>query len=53
MLTLIIGRLVAGMGGGGLMAVSSIVASDLVPLKRRGLIQGVGELVLWPCPVQY
>ena len=27
------------------MAISSIIASDLVPLKKRGLIQGVGALV--------
>lgn len=42
MLFLIISRGVAGMGGGGMMAVSSIVASDLVPLKKRGLTQGLG-----------
>ncbi|SCV72159.1 BQ2448_4853 [Microbotryum intermedium] len=41
---LIIGRLVGGMGGGGLMAVSSIVASDLVPLKKRALVQGIANL---------
>lgn len=43
MLSLLIGRLVAGMGGGGLMAVSSIVASDLIPLKQRALFQGLGQ----------
>ena len=42
--TMIAGRAVAGMGGGGLMAISTFVASDLVPLRRRGLIQGVGNL---------
>lgn len=62
MVTLLIGRLIAGMGGeyddwhlrtlsrltssdetgGGLMAVSSIVASDLIPLKQRALFQGLG-----------
>lgn len=42
MVSLLVGRLVAGMGGGGLMAVSSIVASDLVPLKQRALFQGLG-----------
>ena len=36
---LLVGRLVAGMGGGGLMSVSSIVASDLIPLKQRALFQ--------------
>ncbi|GAA5983531.1 hypothetical protein JCM10908_000321 [Rhodotorula pacifica] len=44
MVSLLIGRLVAGMGGGGLMAVSSIVASDLVPLKQRALFQGLANL---------
>jgi MFS family permease len=32
------------MGGGGLMAISTFVASDLVPLRKRGVIQGVGNL---------
>ncbi|GAA6002939.1 hypothetical protein JCM10207_001909 [Rhodosporidiobolus poonsookiae] len=41
---LLIGRLVAGMGGGGLMAVSSITCSDLVPLKQRALFQGLANL---------
>lgn len=44
MVSLLVGRLVAGMGGGGLMAVSSIVASDLVPLKQRALFQGLANL---------
>ncbi|GAA5940426.1 hypothetical protein JCM3775_005088 [Rhodotorula graminis] len=44
MVTLLIGRLIAGMGGGGLMAVSSIVASDLIPLKQRALFQGLANL---------
>ncbi|RFU29438.1 hypothetical protein B7463_g6899, partial [Scytalidium lignicola] len=38
------GRVVAGMGGGGLMAISTFVASDLVPLRKRGVIQGIGNL---------
>ena len=44
MIWLIVARLVAGMGGGGMMAVSSIVASDCVPLKDRGLTQGIANL---------
>ncbi|BGO99762.1 hypothetical protein NBRC10513v2_003990 [Rhodotorula toruloides] len=44
MVSLLIGRLIAGMGGGGLMAVSSIVASDLIPLKQRALFQGLANL---------
>ncbi|GAA6022956.1 hypothetical protein JCM11491_005482 [Sporobolomyces phaffii] len=41
---LLVGRLIAGMGGGGLMSVSSIVASDLIPLKQRALFQGLANL---------
>lgn len=42
--TMIAGRVVAGMGGGGLMAIGTFVASDLVPLRRRGMIQGIGNI---------
>lgn len=38
--TLLAGRVVAGMGGGGLNAITAFVASDLVPLRKRGVIQG-------------
>lgn len=38
--TLLAGRVVAGMGGGGLNAIAAFVASDLVPLRKRGVIQG-------------
>jgi MFS family permease len=41
---IIFGRVVAGMGGGGLMAISTFVGSDLVPLRKRGLIQGFGNV---------
>ena len=41
---MILGRVVAGMGGGGLMAISTFVGSDLVPLRKRGLIQGIGNV---------
>ncbi|KAI5474616.1 vacuolar amino acid permease [Pseudohyphozyma bogoriensis] len=41
---LIAGRLVAGMGGGGIMALSSVIGSDLVPLKHRALLQGFSNL---------
>ena len=39
------GRVVAGMGGGGLNAISVFVSSDLVPLRRRGVWQGYGNIV--------
>lgn len=42
--TMIAGRVVSGMGGGGLMAISTFVGSDLVPLRKRGMIQGLGNL---------
>ncbi|KAK6343632.1 hypothetical protein TWF730_011223 [Orbilia blumenaviensis] len=43
--TLIAGRLIAGAGGGCLNAIATFVASDLVPLRRRGLYQGLGNLI--------
>ncbi|KAF3902298.1 hypothetical protein ABW21_db0203432 [Orbilia brochopaga] len=43
--TLIAGRLIAGAGGGCLNAISTFVASDMIPLRRRGLYQGLGNLV--------
>lgn len=42
--TMLIGRTIAGIGGGGLMAISTFLASDLVPLRRRGVIQGIGNI---------
>jgi MFS family permease len=42
--TMIAGRVVAGMGGGGLMAIATFVASDLVPLRKRGTVQGIGNI---------
>ncbi|KAF8313422.1 MFS general substrate transporter [Clavulina sp. PMI_390] len=45
MYMLIVARAIAGMGGGGIMTVSSVAMSDLVPLKQRGLVQGVGNLI--------
>jgi MFS family permease len=41
---LIAARAVAGMGGGGVMTVSSIVVTDLIPLKQRGLYQGMANM---------
>ena len=42
--TMIAGRVVAGMGGGGLTAIGTFVASDMVPLRRRGIWQGFGNI---------
>ena len=41
---MIAGRVVAGCGGGGLNAISTFVASDLIPLRRRGVWQGFGNI---------
>ncbi|CEQ38765.1 SPOSA6832_00235 [Sporobolomyces salmonicolor] len=45
---LIAARAFAGIGGGGLTTsslLSSIVTSDLVPLRKRGVYQGLGNVV--------
>ncbi|KAM0348050.1 hypothetical protein ACHAPU_004553 [Fusarium lateritium] len=42
--TMIIGRVVAGIGGGGLMSISTFLGSDLVPLRKRGIVQGLGNI---------
>ncbi|KAH9838824.1 multidrug resistance protein fnx1-like [Teratosphaeria destructans] len=42
---MILGRVVAGSGGGCLNTVSVFVASDLVPLRKRGVWQGIGNIV--------
>lgn len=44
MTLLVCARFVAGCGGGGIMTTSSIIASDLVPLNRRGLVQGFANV---------
>lgn len=41
----ILGRVISGIGGGGLTAISTFVTSDLVPLRRRGVWQGYGNIV--------
>ncbi|KAJ1028404.1 hypothetical protein NDA16_001571 [Ustilago loliicola] len=42
---LLIARFVAGIGGGGLLTTSSICMTDLVPLRQRGLWQGITNLL--------
>ena len=42
---IIAGRVIAGMGGGGLNAISVFVCTDLIPLRRRGIWQGYGNIV--------
>lgn len=42
---MVAGRVIAGSGGGCLNTVSVFIASDLVPLRRRGVWQGITNLV--------
>lgn len=42
--TMIFGRVLAGIGGGVLNTIGSIVASDIVPSRQRGLWQGISNL---------
>ncbi|KAL2760706.1 hypothetical protein ACRALDRAFT_2024634 [Sodiomyces alcalophilus JCM 7366] len=41
---MIAGRVVAGVGGGGLMSIATFLTSDLVPLRRRGVVQGIANI---------
>lgn len=41
--TMIVGRIIAGIGGGSLNTISAIIVSDLIPLRQRALWQGVGN----------
>ncbi|KAK7214854.1 hypothetical protein V2G26_002857 [Clonostachys chloroleuca] len=45
MVQLCIARAVAGVGGGGVNAVVSILLSDLVPLRERGIYQGYINII--------
>ncbi|KAG9308139.1 MFS general substrate transporter [Chiua virens] len=42
---LIAGRIVQGLGGGGIQSITSIILADLVPLQERGLYNGLFGLV--------
>ncbi|KAL8995950.1 MAG: hypothetical protein Q9169_004423 [Polycauliona sp. 2 TL-2023] len=41
---IIVGRVVAGLGGGGLNAIPLFITNDLVPLRRRGVWQGFNNI---------
>lgn len=43
--TFIISRAISGIGGGGLSALSSIIVSDVVPLRSRGMFQGYANIM--------
>ncbi|KAM0250488.1 hypothetical protein ACHAQJ_008611 [Trichoderma viride] len=42
--SMIFGRVIAGIGGGGLMSISTFLGSDLIPLRNRGMVQGIGNI---------
>lgn len=42
---MIAGRVIAGMGGGCLNTIGVFIASDLIPLRKRGLWQGFANIV--------
>lgn len=39
---MILGRVIAGIGGGGINSITSFISSDLIPLRQRGMWHGVG-----------
>ncbi|GBE88178.1 Vacuolar membrane amino acid uptake transporter fnx2 [Sparassis crispa] len=41
---LIVARAVAGIGGGGMSTVATIIMSDVVPLRKRGTWQGIANI---------
>ncbi|KAI9317637.1 major facilitator superfamily domain-containing protein [Dichotomocladium elegans] len=41
---LVISRAVAGIGGGGINTLTSVITSDLVPMRERGKYQGYGNM---------
>ena len=44
MWTLVAARAVAGLGGGGINTLTTVITSDLVPLRQRGKYQGYGNM---------
>ena len=45
---IVFGRIIAGIGGGGLTSIATFVTSDLVPLRRRGAWQGQSSIRMRP-----
>ncbi|KAG5781396.1 hypothetical protein H9Q73_004968 [Fusarium xylarioides] len=41
---MILGRVISGIGGGGLMSIPTFLGSDLVPLRKRGLVGGIANI---------
>lgn len=42
---MIFGRALAGIGGGGISAVTTIFGSDIIPLRKRGFWQGLSNVI--------
>jgi len=42
----ILGRAIAGAGGGATTAISTFVGADLVPLRRRDVVQGINNIAM-------
>lgn len=42
---LIVARIVTGIGGGGCISIATFIATDNIPLSRRGTWQGIGAVV--------
>ncbi|VUC26839.1 unnamed protein product [Clonostachys rosea] len=41
---MILGRVVAGLGGGGLVTIATFLGSDLFSLRQRGMVSAIGNL---------
>lgn len=46
MLTLKFARALAGIGGGGLLTMSTVILSDLIPSHKRGIYQAMNNLTM-------
>jgi len=45
MLALILGRAIAGIGGGGIYAMVMVIISDIVSIRDRGKYQGINGAI--------
>ncbi|PWN47285.1 MFS general substrate transporter [Violaceomyces palustris] len=43
--SLLVARFVSGIGGGGLLTCASIVMTDMIPIRQRGLWQGITNVL--------
>ena len=42
----IVGRTIAGLGGGAIVTISMFVPGDLVSQRKRGVLQGIGSVII-------